>query len=560
ALPSEHLRVTHENIASMLGVRRESVTQALGKFQADGWVSNSRGKITIQDRVGLATQVCECFGIVKSETQRIFQRLVLTGSTSPARTVETPWAQGERAEEAVTSQQESIASPTDAAQVLLQKYQDVYDFAPVGFASLDVQGRVSGTNLAGAILLGVQRSHHQNPVLTSLLAAESREVFLAFQQEVLSGKCRRHCEVKLPATGHRAEVVLRLDATVDESGEEVQLVMTDITAEHQVMAQVLAQQLGQQALLDHSPFMLWGQDDAGRLVVANASLKALLGDAQPAPDGHADAALPLWLRDDHRESDIGELQEIPLQLNGQSRWFELAHARYQGPNQPALRLGYARDITERKLQEQRLRSLATLDSLTDLPNRRYFMSRMEEMYCALRRDPSQQAFVMLLDLDHFKNINDQFGRVAGDSVLYDFSRRLQACFQDSECVARLGSDDFGVLLHRTDTYDGQMWSERIYEQITGTAFEMDAQSIRLHVSLGIAPLLAVDESAQAAMLRADKALYQAKVGPHADGTADVFTVGYACDKETPDLFQWSSQGLRGASAQMGAGGALQAFK
>jgi hypothetical protein len=67
-------------------------------------------------------------------------------------------------------------------------------------------------------------------------------------------------------------------------------------------------------------------------------------------------------------------------------------------------------------------------------------------------------------------------------------------------------------------------------------------------------LLAVDESAQAAMLRADKALYQAKVGPHADGPADVFTVGYACDKETPDLYQWSSQGLRGASAQMVAGG------
>lgn len=552
-LPSEQLRVTHENIASMLGVRRESVTQALGKFQADGWVSNSRGKITIHDRDGLASQVCECFDIVKSESQRIFQRLVLPGGSTLACAVSSPWDQGTISDDVSVPQQALASLPPDAAQELLRKYQDVYDFAPVGFASLDEQGRVTGTNLAGAILLGLQRSQHQNPVLTGLLDDASREEFEAFQQEVLSGKCRRHCEVTLPAAGHRGEVVLRLDATVDESGEEVRLVMTDITAERQRMAQILVQQHDQQALLDHSPFMLWGQDAQGRVVAANASLKALMGDAQPGHAGFDVNALTAWLRDAQQVAEPGQVQEVPFLLNGQERWFELHHARYQGSDQVGLQLGYARDITERKLQEQRLRSLATLDSLTELPKRRYFMSRMEEMYSALRRDPRQQAFVVLLDLDHFKNINDQFGHVAGDGVLHDFARRLQTCFRDSDCVARLGGDEFGVLLHRTDTCDGQIWSERVREQITGTPFEMDAQSIRLAVSLGVSPLLATDETAQAAMLRADKALYQAKLDPHAAGPAGALAVGYRHDSETDDFFQWTAQGHSGATAQMSAG-------
>ena len=554
ALSSDHLRVTHENIASMLGVRRESVTQALGKFQADGWVSNSRGKITIHDRAGLASQVCECFGIVQSETRRIFERMgQLDGGSSAygstARTVALPLGDG------VVQTQVQDHEWVEDGQALLQKYQDVYDFAPVGMASLDERGRVIGTNLAGAILLGLQRSNHTQPMFTSLLDDGSCEVFMAFHQEVLSGKCRRHCEVSLPASGHRAQVVLRLDATTDESGQEVRLVMADITAEHQRMATSLAQQRCQQALLDHAPFMLWGQDEAGRLVVVNASFKAWMEATPSAMNGLQGQDLPEWVSAAQQVAETGGLQELPLDLRGQTRWMEWHQVAQTGSDQPGFKLGYARDITERKRQEQRPSPSVVHDDWTDVQNHRDFMARLQERHADLRRDPRQQAWVVVVHLDHFKRIHDQFGQGAGDGLLLDFAHRLQACFHDADSVAHLKGDEFGVLLHQPDAHVGPTWAERVHAQVTGIPFKVGAQLISLHASLGAAPLWAMDESAQEALWRAQNALYQAQMTPQtAESATGAFTVGYAGASETADLFHWIAAAPPSGSTRMGAGG------
>ena len=253
AVCSDQLNVTHETIANMLGVRRESITQALGKLQLAGWVSSGRGKIHIRDRDGLTDSVCECFSLVCNETRRLYQRL-------------------ERSPEDA----EDVCLPEAALEgqdhALLHKYQDAYDFAPVGFVSLDPQGRVVQTNLAGAIMLDIQRSQRTLSPLVDFMAAPDRALFLDFHQEVLSGKCRRYCEVTLSATAHRAEMVVRIDATLDEMGDECRLVMIDVTEEKKIAAQELAMQRQQQELLARQPFMLWFKDPQGRLISANASL------------------------------------------------------------------------------------------------------------------------------------------------------------------------------------------------------------------------------------------------------------------------------------------------
>jgi PAS domain-containing protein len=253
AVCSDQLNVTHETIANMLGVRRESITQALGKLQLAGWVSSGRGKIYIRDRDGLTDSVCECFSLVCNETRRLYQRL-------------------ERSPEDA----EDVCLPEAALEgqdhALLHKYQDAYDFAPVGFVSLDPQGRVVQTNLAGAIMLDIQRSQRTLSPLVDFMAAPDRVLFLDFHEEVLSGKCRRYCEVTLSATAHRAEMVVRIDATLDEMGDECRLVMIDVTEEKKIAAQELAMQRQQQELLARQPFMLWFKDPQGRLISANASL------------------------------------------------------------------------------------------------------------------------------------------------------------------------------------------------------------------------------------------------------------------------------------------------
>lgn len=270
---SDELKVTHEMIAHMLGVRRESVTQAAGRLQASGWISTRRGKITVHDRAGLSTAVCECYGLVNAESQRLLARVAMPEDADSV-TSSVALAKGSSAG---VSHLASTVWPSGRQQdpdLRFQKYMDVYDFAPVGLVTLNADGHVLETNLAGAILLDVPRSQSCQYDFSSFLHEGVREDFEAFHEEVLSGKCRRHCELVLPATDHRTETIVRVHATVDESGQEVRMVLVDITQDKTMMAQAQARAQHQRMLLEQLPQTLWIKDKDGSFVSAGPSLQA----------------------------------------------------------------------------------------------------------------------------------------------------------------------------------------------------------------------------------------------------------------------------------------------
>ncbi|MGV0958649.1 MAG: helix-turn-helix domain-containing protein [Limnohabitans sp.] len=254
SLASDQICVTHELISSMLGVRRESVTQALGKLQAMGHVASGRGKIKILQREGLVSGVCECYSLVDTAKRRLFAHA--THMPAPSQALPREDADG-----AITHD-----------EACLQKYQDAYDFAPVGFVTLDVQGLVLQTNLAGAIMLDIHRSQQPVKRFLDFMAPSDQLLFGDFHQEVLSGKCRRHCELTLSATSHRPEMVVRIDATLDEEGDECQLVLIDVTQEKREIEQRLALEHQQQAMLATQPYMVWFKDSEGHLISANSNL------------------------------------------------------------------------------------------------------------------------------------------------------------------------------------------------------------------------------------------------------------------------------------------------
>ncbi len=213
-LEASEIAVTHETIAHMLGVRRESVTQAAGKLQTAGSIRNSRGKILIQNREGLLQSVCECYARVKLDAAQYARRLaLLSDSSSRSKT------------QYVVAVPASLPETAQGAD--LHKYVDAYDFAPVGFATLDLDGHVIQTNLSGAIMLDIQRSQCHHTPFIDFLDEPSILPFLTFHEEVLRGQCRRFCVVDLKPTAHRAAMTLRIDATSDESGEENRMVMID---------------------------------------------------------------------------------------------------------------------------------------------------------------------------------------------------------------------------------------------------------------------------------------------------------------------------------------------
>jgi CRP-like cAMP-binding protein len=183
---TQELRVTHDTIAHMLGVRRESVTQAVGRFQAAGWIATNRGKITLKDPEGLSAMACECHARGQVQSQHYLQQLarmsLQDGTTDSIAEQPTPVDASMNWTPYALPAEEVLPSGTD-----LQKYKDVYDFAPVGLVTLDARGRVLQTNLAGAILLDIQRSKCQHHLFSEGLDGPSQALFEKFHQEVLGG-------------------------------------------------------------------------------------------------------------------------------------------------------------------------------------------------------------------------------------------------------------------------------------------------------------------------------------------------------------------------------------
>jgi diguanylate cyclase (GGDEF)-like protein len=148
---------------------------------------------------------------------------------------------------------------------------------------------------------------------------------------------------------------------------------------------------------------------------------------------------------------------------------------------------------------------ALTDELTKLPNRRHLAQRFLEEMQRARRHHKSMAFLMI-DIDHFKLINDTYGHLQGDAVLAELAKILVAGKRESDVAARYGGEEFGVLLHETNEVGAMTLAERIRAKVEAADFP---GGLRLSISIGVA---ATDDDAQftALLEKADQALYAAK--------------------------------------------------
>ncbi|WP_328803440.1 sensor domain-containing protein [Pseudomonas triticifolii] len=171
------------------------------------------------------------------------------------------------------------------------------------------------------------------------------------------------------------------------------------------------------------------------------------------------------------------------------------------------------DISERKASEQRIHRLAYYDALTHLPNRTLFQDRL---HSALQQAERQQAWVVLmfLDLDRFKPINDSLGHAAGDRMLKEMATRLLACVTDDDTVARMGGDEFTLLLQPGPTRDSALKraihvAEKILTSLV-TPFVLEGREFFVTASIGIALSPQDGNELSQLMKNADTAMYHAK--------------------------------------------------
>lgn len=170
-----------------------------------------------------------------------------------------------------------------------------------------------------------------------------------------------------------------------------------------------------------------------------------------------------------------------------------------------------RDVTEAVAMAERMAHLAQYDTLTDLPNRLLLQDRAEVAMAQARREANLLA-VMFLDLDGFKQVNDNLGHAVGDQLLVQFARRLQAAVRASDTVCRQGGDEFVVLLPGLDTPEAACGVARKILAACDTPFELAGRRVQVGISGGIALFPQHGDTFDDLSRHADDAMYAAKRG------------------------------------------------
>ncbi len=156
-----------------------------------------------------------------------------------------------------------------------------------------------------------------------------------------------------------------------------------------------------------------------------------------------------------------------------------------------------------------LRRASTTDGLTQLPNRSHFLARLAEELAGAERHGTPLA-VAILDIDHFKRINDTYGHAAGDLVLKETAAVLRAATRAEELIGRIGGEEFAVVMPATAVHAARRACERLRAAQNGRSFTLPSgATVRVTLSGGVA-IVQPGEPIQQLMARADYALYQAK--------------------------------------------------
>lgn len=236
----------------------------------------------------------------------------------------------------------------------------------------------------------------------------------------------------------------------------------------------------------------------------------------PVEEKAAAEALVTGIRCVMRDEQPLYSMECPLTSNGRCRWVIARVSSFMSNGAVFAVVAYE-DITMRKLFETqlensraRLEALSVRDELTSLNNRRYLNSALEQEIGRARRN-SESFAVLLLDIDHFKSVNDTHGHQVGDVALRHIARVCRACARTGDVVARYGGEEIAFVLPQTGKEAAMEAAERIRKAIEADAMEIaGAVALKLTASIGVAIFPACGDTAEQLFVNADAGLYHAK--------------------------------------------------
>ena len=424
-------------------------------------------------------------------------------------------------------QNEELVQSRTQVEAGLHKYTDLYDFAPVGYFTLALDGAIHQVNLAGANLLGAERGALIKRRFGVFVSARSRTTFSAFLEKVFSRSWSEEtCEIALQKDGS-APLWVHIEAmTEDVQRKTCRVVVVDITERKQAEEALRVSEENFHQSLEDSPLGVRIVSEEGETLYVNRATLDIFGcdsieewQTTPSVKRYTEQSYAAFkVRREKRrlgEDDSSEYGIDIVRKDGEVRHLQVWRKRVLWNGKEHYQVIY-RDITDRKRtekaleeSEKRYRELSIADDLTQLYNSRYFYHQLKmEMDRADRY--GQPLTLLLLDLDDFKRFNDAYGHVEGDQVLWRFGQVVKRCLRQTDSAYRYGGEEFTILLPMTTSADGAVTAERIRTEFKKETFSpAPGQDVHVTVSIGLAQYK-MKEEMKVFVHRVDQLMYQGK--------------------------------------------------
>lgn len=264
------------------------------------------------------------------------------------------------------------------------------------------------------------------------------------------------------------------------------------------------------------PIMIFDISSTPSLLYANQSTYYLFELDQEKGGINSIDLRSLWVDDDAHvqftdsfaEGGVTNFEMLMKTQKGKVFWGMLSSTSMDFQGKLALFISVL-DVTDRKLIQEELERLATTDTLTGLLNRRsIFETANKEIRRAIRY---QYPFtIIMLDIDHFKRVNDTYGHATGDKVIQLFAEVCLGCLREEDALGRIGGEEFVAVLVSSTTEGGRVVAERMRETWEATDVEVPGGMDKFTVSIGVSGLIATNETFDMVLERADRALYASK--------------------------------------------------
>lgn len=393
------------------------------------------------------------------------------------------------------------------------KYAELYDFAPIGYFILDVHGQIREVNLAGAQLLGKERMRLVKKTISGFIADPAgREVFSRHLENVFQKSGIKRCEISLKGKegtlihGHLQSVMM---ATIESEDNCVLTSIVDGTAAKLASDRIREVLWQQQALLDHSHDSTWLKDREGRYVAVNKSFCLTVGKTPENLIGKNDFDIysseqaevyQKVFRAVLASGNVNFCEEEQVAPYGNIKHMEKTQTPIFNDSGEVIGvIGVEHDCTLHKRIEVSLRHESTHDNLTGLYNRAFFDAELER-FDQGRMFPLS---VVMADVNDLKKVNDTLGHQAGDRLIQLAARIILRAFRAEDIVARIGGDEFAILLPET----AKDVAEEAVERIKGCP---EIKNNQASIAFGIATAENRDQLVDILKL-SDKRMYRDKL-------------------------------------------------